>query len=199
MWLFGKKNNDIAKEQKSSVETVSEQSIEEMCLKIAEMISGNDKCVMTELKESYANPQAYIAKYHEHLSGDYMLEENEMEAYVSDKWWLMTDLLEIKEYVCKRDWKDELEDFLYFLSETKRAVSENIRLDELDLPFSEEGDIPEWSALIDKELTNKNLAVGNIETESDEYTVFLCAVDVLERLEKCAGAMNHKITCAKKA
>ncbi|MDE7205864.1 MAG: hypothetical protein K2N90_01655 [Lachnospiraceae bacterium] len=199
MWNFGKKNNDVKGEQESSVGTVSEQSIEEMCLKIAEMISGNDRGIIAELKESYANPQAYIAKYHEHLSEDCMFDEIEMEAYVSDKWWLMTDLLEIKEYVCKRDWKDELEDFLYFLSETKRAVSENVRLDKLDLPFSEEGDIAEWSALIDKELTSKNLAVGNIDTESDEYTVFLCAVDELERLEKCAGAMNHKITFAKKA
>ena len=197
MWLFEKKNNDTKKEQESNKITVSEQNIEEICLKIAEIISGNDKNVMSELKESYANPQTYITKYHEHLSEDYMLDEDEMEDFVRDKWWMMTDILEIKEYVCKRDWKDELEDFLFFLSRTKRSVSENIKLDQLDLSFSENDSIPQWSELIDKELTNRNLAVGNIDMESDEYTVFLCAVKELETLKKYAHSINHKIDFAK--
>jgi len=199
MWPFGKNNNDVKKEQESNEKTISEQTIEEMCLKIAEIISENDKSVMIELKESYANPQTYIAKYHEHLAEDYMLGEDKMEDFVRDKWWLMTDILEIQEFVCKRDWKDELQNFLYFLSGTKRAVSENIRLDKLALPFSEDDDILRWSELIDKELINRNLAVGNIDTDSDEYTVFLCEVDELEVLGKCADTIGHKITFAKNA
>lgn len=197
MWLFGKKNNDVKKEQESKETADSEQNIEEMCLKIAEIISGNDKSVISELRESYANSQTYIAKYHEHLSEDYMFDEGEIEDFVCDKWWLMTDILEMKEYVCKRDWKDELGDFLFFLSGTKRAVSENIKLDQLDVSFSESGSIPQWSELIDKELTNRNLAVGNINTESDEYTVFLCAVEELEALKKYAHSIDRKIEFAR--
>ena len=194
MWLFGKKSNDVKKEQESNETADSEQNIEEMCLKIAEIISGNDKSVISELREIYANPQTYIAKYHEQ---DYMFVEGKMNDFVCDKWWLMADILEIKEYVCKRDWKDELEDFLFFLSGTKRAVSENIKLDQLDVPFSESGSIPQWSELIDKELTNRNLAVGNINTESDEYTVFLCAVEELEALKKYAHSIDRKIEFAR--
>lgn len=197
MWLFHKKNKNIINDQKSDERTASEQDIGEICLKIAEIISKNDTSVISELKEGFANPLAYVAKYHKHLSELFMLDEFEMEGYVRDKWWLMTDVLELYDYVCKRDWKDELEDFLFFLSDTKRAKLEQTRLYELGLPFSENDDIPKWSSLIDNELTNRNLTVGNIDTESDEYTLFLCTTDELELLQKYAQSINHKIAPAK--
>lgn len=53
---------------------------------------------------------------------------SEMKEYAIDKWWLMIDILEQHNYICTRDWKDELQDFLHFLFQTKRAVSENIEI-----------------------------------------------------------------------
>lgn len=197
--FFKKKNNDTKIEIKSDEKIISEQDIEENCLKIAEIISGGGENVMSELRESYANPQIYITKHHEHLLEAYALEEEEMEEFACDKWWLMTDILEMNRYVCKRDWKDELEDFLFFLFETKRALSENIKIDSTDLPFSESGSVPQWSELIDHALADKNLIVGNIDTESDEYTLFLCTVDELKALSEYARSIHQKIAPAKSA
>lgn len=169
----------------------------EKCLEIAEIISNKDAGVMSEIRESFASPSTYIDKHREHLSEYFFLDENELNDFAADKWRVMVDILELHEYVCMRDWKDELEDFLYFLLQTKRAVAENIKIDESDPAFSEEGDIPEWSTLIDDKLAGKNLVVGNINTDSDAYTVFICTAEEMLSLKKCSSAINHRIDFAK--
>ena len=178
-------------------QVVSEQEVTEKCLKIAEIISNKDIDIMQDLRESFESPKMYIDKYHEHLSEDYMLNEKEMKDFAADKWMLMVDILELHGYICSRDWKDELQDFLYFLCQTKRAVSENITFDESDSAFSEEDDISIWSALIDDILAGKNLVVGNIDTDSDQYTLFICTVEELILLKEYSSVINHRIDFAK--
>lgn len=169
----------------------------EKCLEIAEIISNKDTDVMSELRESFASPSTYIDKHREHLSEYFMLDENKLNDFAADKWRAMVEILELHEYVFTRDWKDELGDFLYFLLQTKRAVAENIKIEESDPVFSEEGDIPEWCTLIDDKLAAKNLVVGNIDTDSDEYTVFICTAEEMLSLKKCSSAINHRIDFAK--
>ena len=86
---------------------------------------------------------------------------------------------------------------MYFLCQTKRAVSENITFDESDSAFSEDDDISIWNALIDDKLAEKNLVVGNIDTDSDQYTLFICTVEELILLKEYSSVINHRIDFAK--
>lgn len=189
MWFFGKKCDKEKKEPENKFNPVQ---TDEMYLKIAEILTNNDAEVISEIKEGYAYPQNYIEKHHERLA-EYMMDE-EMKGCVLNKWWLMVDTLEIHNYVCVRDWKDELEDFLYFLSQTKRATAEGIEIDQLSSALSQDGDIAQWCKIIDGKLTEKNLVVGNIDTESDQYTLFLVTKQELASLEECASSVNQIIS-----
>lgn len=190
MWLSDKKGN---KEKKESEEKSGSVQTDEVYLKIAEIITNNDMEVISEIKDGYANPQDYIQKHHERLS-EYILDE-EMKDCVLNKRWLMIDILEIHNYVCVRDWKDELEDFLYFLFQTKRAIAEGIEIDQSDSALSQDGDIPQWCKIVDEKLAEKNIVVGNIDTESDQYTLFLATKQELASLEECASTVNQIISC----
>lgn len=190
MWPFGRKKSDLQKEPEKKFDIVQ---MDEAYFKIAEIITKNDTEVMREIKESFANPQDYQEKHDERLSNCYMLNEKERKAFVLNRWMLMIDILERYNYVCSRDWKDELDDFLYFLFHTKRAVSEQLEGDRFKLVLSQEGDIPQWSTIINGKLAEKNLVVGYIGTDSDSYIVFLCSKQELACLEECASAVNQVI------
>lgn len=151
------------------------------------------------MREGLFEPLSYIKKHRDYLRENYMLGDAETKAYVEDKWQLMTDILETYGYVCTRDWKDELQDFLYFLFRTKAAKAEDICVNSTEWPLPEEGDIPLWCELIDDKLAAKNLAVGCIDTDSDEYTLFICSNEALIALKKVALSINRKIDYAKKS
>lgn len=183
------------------MENSNPAGMDEKYFEIVRIITNDNAEVMEEIKEGFIYPQKYIEKHYEHLSQDYMLNDKEIKNYTMDKWRLMVDLLEQHNFVCIRDWKDELQDFLYFLFQTKRAVSENLEKDKLNLNsiLSEEGNLSQWSGIIDEKLTDKNLVIGHIDTDSDQYTLFLCTRQELASLKECASSVGHIISYAKEA
>ena len=61
-----------------------------------------------------------------------------------------------------------------------------------DLP--QEGNIPEWSRLLEQKLAEKGLVVGYLGTEGDEYTVFFTTWKELALLERCASSIHQVIS-----
>ena len=174
-------------------------SPEENYLEIARIITENDAEVLAEMRESFMDSRGYAVRHSARLLEEYGMDEDELRNAAADHWWLMTDILELHGYVCTRDWKDELQDFLYFLFQTKRAVSEGLSMTGLETEFSENDSIPVWSRLLGERLSGRRLVVGNIDTDSDSYTVFFCTEEEMELLKKTASETGHTITCAQDA
>lgn len=197
------KEESIANEDSNTYEAAKSQHSacrpDENYLEIARIITDNDLEVKSEMQESFHDPQGYAARHIERLSEEYGMDEEELRDAAADHWWLMTDILETHGYVCTRDWKDELQDFLHFLFQTKRAGSQGLSVNGLKTEFSESGSIPEWCRLLDEELSEKEIAVGNIDTDSDSYTVFFCTKAEMEILKKLASETGHTVTFAQKA
>ena len=194
------KGDPIVKEDPNTYEAVRSQHPDcrpdENYLEIARIITENDIEVQSEMRESFRDPQGYAARHIERLLEEYGMDEEEIRDAAADHWWLMTDILESYGYVCTRDWKDELEDFLHFLFRTKRAVSLGLSTTGLKTEFSEKDSIPEWSRQLDAEFSEKGIAVGNIDTDSDSYTVFFCTKKEMELLKKLASETGHAVTFA---
>lgn len=168
--------------------------VEKTCVEIAQIISQNEKEVVAAFQEGLAAPQQYLAQQEQRLKSQYPLSKEEMKRCVADPWWLMRDVLEQYQVVCTRDWKDELEDFLFFLFGTKRAKAEGLTLDPRYFGLSRAGDIPEWSRLLNGKLADKGLVVGYLGTEADEYTLFLTTQEELDTLERLAYSIHQIIS-----
>lgn len=164
------------------------------CLEIARVITQNDLEVLAELQEGLAAPERYLEREKGRLQALYPLLEEEWKGWAADPWWLMRDVLERHQFVCTLDWKDGREDFLPFLFGTRRARAEGLLLasDFFDLP--QEGDIPEWSRLLEQKLAEKGLVVGYLGTEGDEYTVFFTTRKELALLERWASSIHQVIS-----
>ena len=145
---------------------------QEAYFEIVKQIAPDDPEVLLALREGFSHPEAYADRHRERLQKEYWLEPEELSQCVRDPWWLMLDILQRYGSVCVRDWKDEWQDFRFFLCQTKRAQQEEIVIQESDLAFSENGDIRQWCSRLDEKLAERNLVVENIDTESDAYAVF---------------------------
>ena len=100
------------------------------------------------------------------------------------QWLGMVDILIKNNYVCERDYKDELEDFLYFVQELKGIKSNDLTLEE-DW-FEENADITDWCSIIDSKWASEGMCIAAIDIDSDSYVIFPCKINVLQNLQEYA-------------
>lgn len=82
---------------------------------IAKAISANDKAVVAEMEKCLNDTELYVEENEDRFL-ERGIEVEEVEDDVEEvRWIAMVDILETNGYVCERDWKDELEDFVYFV------------------------------------------------------------------------------------
>lgn len=94
-------------------------------------------------------------------------------------WFGLICILEANGYVCERDWKDELEDFVYFLGNLQNTKAYGLTVD--PAWFRPEGDIVEWCTILRKKWGRYVVAAFDIN--SDSYVLFPCHVDFFPRVE----------------
>ena len=182
MWLFDKfrkKNN-----------ANSEQVDFSNCIEIAKIISENDEQVIKEIIECVANPVSYYNTYESEYSERGILDSNDIDTII---WIGLVNCLIRNNYVCERDYNDELDDFIYFMNNLKY----NVTFDKGVL--NENGSIVEWCTKLDEVLQLQNLCIGDIDIDSDSYVMFICEKDKLEQLNRLALNINRKITLASKS
>lgn len=63
--------------------------------------------------------------------------------------------------------------------------------------LNENGDISEWSAVIDTKWEQFGMCLAAIDIESDSYVLFPCKIDTLQELEALAKAISERIDYAK--
>lgn len=105
----------------------------------------------------------------------------------------MVWLLSESGYICYLDWKCELEDFQMIFNVMKKVgIDENICNIE-DLILDEDDDIEVWSEEFNKVFSKKDIFIGNIDTNSDSYSIFPVNKENFKKLRELGNRINMKI------
>lgn len=157
-------------------------------LEIAEIISSGDEAVLREVTACTSDPAGYFSAHQERY------EERNMDATCGPEliqWLGLVDILMEHNYVCERDWKDELPDFLYFLQHLRgtERLGLTIQEDWLD----EDGDVDAWCSSIIEKWKPQQCRVAEIGIDSDSYVLFSCRENEWERLKALSKQLGQDI------
>lgn len=178
---------------KSKVKRDKTSYVDEVLLKIAELISFNDRKIVKELEVILEDFHNYLRK---NSNFNYSFDEIN---YLSTKEKIelkvvaMVLLLNKSGYICYLDWKCELEDFKIFFDVIKKlGIDENI-YNFNRLKLNEDDDIEVWSREFNKVFSKKGIFIGNINTNSDSYSIFPTTKKSLEELRELGDKIDIKI------
>ena len=145
---------------------------DKILLKIARILSFNDGKILKKL-------ELILEDFNSYLRNDinFRYIDNEINALsnrekIELKVVAMVWLLSENGYICYLDWKCELEDFQMIFNVMKKVgIDENI-CNIKDLNLDEDDDIEIWSKKFNKVFNKKDIFIGNIDTNSDSYSIF---------------------------
>lgn len=163
-------------------------------LKIAEILSFNDRAVIKKLEIIFEDFRNY-------------LRENSSFRYIDDEIKALSDkekielkvmalvlLLSERGYICYLDLKCELDDFAMLSDVMKKiGINEDICSIE-DLNLDEDDDIEIWCEKFNHEFAKKDVLIGNIDTNSDSYSIFPITKQNLNQVSELGKKIGLKIT-----
>lgn len=160
-------------------------------VEIARLVSDRDEQVLQEVLACVSDIQTYFSENSEQY------EEHGFEK--DDEGVLrrigLVDILEKYQYVCERGWKDERDDFIYFLQELKGTKRYGLSVEEDWL--EEDGDVAAWCSILDEKWKDKNYCMAAFDIESDSYVLFPCSMADLAMLKSLAEQSGNRIDLAK--
>lgn len=200
IYIFQVKDNKFEKCLliKPSVKKDETSYADEILLKIAGILSVNDREILKKL-------ELILEDFNSYLRNDinFRYFDDEINA-LSDKRKIKLKKIELKivamilllsenGYICYLDWKCELEDFRMISDVMKKVgIDENICNIE-DLTLDEDDDIEVWSEEFNKVFGKEDIFIGNIDTSSDSYSIFPINRKNLEKLKELRTKINMKI------
>lgn len=183
---------------KPSVEKDETSYADKILLKIAEILSFNDRKIIKKLELILEDFRSYLRN---NMNLRYIDDEIKT---LSDKEKIKLKKIELKiaamilllsenGYICYLDWKCELEDFQMISDVMKKVgIDENICNIE-DLSLDEDDDIEIWSEEFNKVFGKKDIFIGNINTSSDSYSIFPINKENLKKLRELGNRIGMKI------
>lgn len=185
--LFSRRN-------KNTDNTQSYASSDNAIKTIASIISNNDSVVSGRVNACLNDTKVYFEE-HSNDFDERGIDKFEPFNIGEIRWLAMVDALEENRYVCERDWKDELDDFLYFVGELKAVEAKALPLK----PewFERDEDICKWCAVIDEKWKSYGMCLAAIDIVSDSYVLFACENDKLKELGALAELASYRIDYAK--
>ena len=183
---------------KPSIKKDETSYADEILLKIARILSFNDREILKKL-------ELILEDFNSYLRNDinFRYIDDEINA-LSDKGKIKLKKIELKivamililsenGYICYLDWKCELEDFQMISDVMKKVgIDKNICNIE-DLNLDEGDDIEIWNEEFNKVFSKKDIFIGNINTSSDSYSIFPINRKNLEKLRELGNRINMKI------
>ena len=155
-------------------------------IEIAKLIAPGDEAVLRDVTACVESPAAW---YNAH-------QEQYFERGITSaknpglvQWIGLVDILEGHGWVCERDWKDELVDFLYFVEHLHGFQAQGLSID----PdwFDADDDIPVWCGILTEKWQSKGVRMAAIDIDSDSYVLFPCAVSQYPALRKLAEEIGQ--------
>ena len=200
IYIFQMKDDEFEKCLliKPSVKKDETSYADKILLKIAEILSFNDRNIIKKLElilEDFRNylrnnmNLRYIDDEINNLSDKEKIKLKKIELKIA----AMILLLSENEYICYLDWKCELEDF-QMISDVMEKVGINENICNLkDLNLDEDDDIEIWSEEFNKVFSKKDIFIGNINTSSDSYSIFPINKENLKKLRELGNRIGMKI------
>lgn len=149
----------------------------------AREISGNDRRVSAAVESAIDDPKKFIKQSAKSFGerGIELDDEDLANEYNADEllFLAMLDELEMFEYAFEFDYKCELEDFLWGLTQMKTydLIKDVIRTIELD----ENGDIEKWGREVNKALGGKAY-ICYMHIDSDSYPLAIVTPEAFEKI-----------------
>ena len=195
IYIFQMKDNKFEKcfLIKPSVKKDETSYADKILLKIARILSFNDGKILKKL-------ELILEDFNSYLRNDinFRYIDNEINALsnrekIELKVVAMVWLLSENGYICYLDWKCELEDFQMIFNVMKKVgIDENI-CNIKDLNLDEDDDIEIWSKKFNKVFNKKDIFIGNIDTNSDSYSIFPINKENLKKLRELGNRINMEI------
>lgn len=163
---------------------------------IAEIISGNDQKVMELVKSCVYNTEEYFkdntSRYENH--GIYIDNKKSYKEY-NIPWIGMNDILEDNGYVYGIDSSSYLEDYIDAIESCKAFGLNGLSINEEW--FDEEDEILSWFEVLDEKWADQGFCIADIGSDGDDYLLFPCPVNILEKLDSLAQKAGYSIDYAK--
>ena len=155
-------------------------------LEIAKLISSGDEAVLKDVSACTEDPAGWFTAHQDRYRERCILSPDDLELV---QWLGLVDILEEHGWVCERDWKDELEDFSYFVQNLHGFQQLGLELDPDWL--DEDEDIPAWCGVLTEKW--EGVCVAAIDIDSDSYVLFPATAPQFAQLQKLAGEIGHCI------
>ena len=200
IYIFQVKDNRFEKCLliKPSVKKDKTSYADEILLKIAGILSVNDREILKKLELTLEDFNSYLRN-----DINFRYFDDEINA-LSDKRKIKLKKIELKivamilllsenGYICYLDWKCELEDFRMISDVMKKVGIDDNFCNIEDLNLDEDDDIEVWSEEFNKVFGKEDIFIGNIDTSSDSYSIFPINRKNLEKLKELGTRINMKI------
>ncbi len=158
-------------------------------MKIARLISYGDEAVLQEVSACTADPCAWFAAHQDRYEERSILSDEDLELI---QWLGLVDILEEHGYTCERDWKDEKEDFIFFVQNLKGFQEQSLTIDPAWLD-GEDG-IPAWCNILAEKWHGVRMAAIGID--SDSYVLFPVSEAHFSTLQALALEIGQHIDLA---
>ena len=153
---------------------------------LARVISSGDEAVLRDITACTEDPAGWFASHHERYEERSVDSPDDPDLV---QWLGLVDILEEHGWVCDRDWKAELEDFLFFLQNLKGYQA-------LQLTLDPDWFIPAWCGILSEKW--EGVCVAAIDIDSDCYVLFPTAFPQLAQLQKLAEEIGHRIVAVER-
>ncbi|MCI8422483.1 MAG: hypothetical protein HFF50_02965 [Lawsonibacter sp.] len=157
-------------------------------VEIAKLISAGDEAVMADIAACTGDPAAWFEAHQARYKERCVLSADDLEKI---QWLGMVDILEEHGWVCERDWKDELEDFSYFVQNLHG--SQKLGLEMNPDWFDENEDIPLWCNILTEKWSAQGVRLAAININSDSYVLFPASAEQYSALQTLAKSIGQYI------
>ncbi len=166
----------------------SVKSIGPTVVELARVISSGDEAVLRDITACTEDPAGWFTSHQDRYRERCILSSDDPELI---QWLGLVDILEEYGWVCERDWKDELEDFSYFVQNLHGFQKLGLELnpDWLD----EDEDISAWCDVLTEKWAAQGVRIATIGIDSDSYVLFPAAVPQFDELQRLAGEIGQCI------
>lgn len=155
---------------------------------LAQLISCGDEAVLREIEHCTGDPRSWFESHRSQYEERGVDTADDLKLV---EWLGLVDSLAAHGWVCERDWKDELEDFLFFLQTLKGYQSLQLPLD--PAWFTADGDIPAWCDILAAKWAARGVRVAAMDIDSDSYVLFPVLTAQLPALQKLASEIGRQI------
>lgn len=183
------------KRPESTVESESANVVEknnQQLLELAGAVSYGNEDVILEISNCISDAKHYFNTNREQY------EERGIEEYDNSdfiEWIGLVDILVKNNYVCERDYKDEKDDFIYFVQNLAGMKVNSVYINPEWL--SEDDSITQWCKVLDDKWKAQGICMAAFDIDSDSYVLFPCKTADFNQIKEYAAQIGQRIDFAK--